>query len=114
MAMTSRERVLTALRRQEPDRVPYFELGIDRALAMRLMGWGQPQSQARNIEDNEFDIEEAKALAAYLHCDNLFYVLRAPVYAQKVPGQDGRLFYGAGMIRTEADLAHRGIPRPAR
>ncbi len=41
MAMTSRERVLAALRREEPDRVPHCELGIDRALAQKLMGWGE-------------------------------------------------------------------------
>jgi uroporphyrinogen decarboxylase len=112
MAMTSRERVLAALQRQEPDRVPYFELGIDRALAQRLLGWGKPQSQARNIEANDFDVEEARALAAFLHCDNICCVLRAPVYAHKVPGLDGRLFYGEGMIQTEADLARVQLPDP--
>ena len=35
--MTSRERVLTALRCEEPDRVPYCEFGIDRAFAEKLM-----------------------------------------------------------------------------
>lgn len=38
--MNSRERVLAALRGEEPDRVPYCELGIDRALAANLMGMG--------------------------------------------------------------------------
>ena len=112
MAMTSRERVLTALRRQEPDRVPYFELGIDRALAQRLMNWGAPLNEARNIEANDFNVEEAKALAEFLHCDNICCVLRAPVYAHKVPGKDGRLFYGEGMIHTVADLAKIQLPDP--
>ena len=31
--MNARQRVLAALRREEPDRVPYCELAIDRALA---------------------------------------------------------------------------------
>jgi len=39
MSMTSRERVLAALRREEPDRVPYCELGVDQDLARRLLGW---------------------------------------------------------------------------
>ena len=42
--------VLTALQRKEPDRVPYCELGVDRALAQRLMGWGEPKTQAATLE----------------------------------------------------------------
>ncbi len=112
MAMSSRERVLAALRRKEPDRVPYCELGIDRALAQRLMGWGEPKSQAANLEANVYSVEEAKAIASYLQMDNICYVLRAPVYAHKRAGQDGRLFYGEGMIKTEADLSSLQLPDP--
>jgi uroporphyrinogen decarboxylase len=112
MTMTSRERVLTALSRRQPDRVPYCELGVDRSLAQRLMGWGAPASQASNLEANAYTVEEAKALAAFLKLDNLSYVLRAPVYAQKEAGQDGRLFYGDGLIRTEADLDRLQLPDP--
>jgi hypothetical protein len=66
MTMTSRERVLTALRRGEPDRVPYCELGVDRSLAQRLMGWGAPATQTSNLDVNAYTIDEAKALAAFL------------------------------------------------
>ncbi|HSB78957.1 MAG TPA: uroporphyrinogen decarboxylase family protein [Candidatus Methylomirabilis sp.] len=112
MAMTSRQRVLAALQLREPDRVPYCELGVDRALAERLMGWGAPTNQAANLEANAYTVEEAKALARHLHLDNISYVLRAPVFAHKVAGQDGRLFYGEGMIKTEADLALLQLPDP--
>jgi uroporphyrinogen decarboxylase len=112
MQMTPRERVLAALRREEPDRVPYCELGVDRALAQRLMGWGTPQSQAANLEANVYSVDEAKALAQKLGLDNICYVLRAPVYARKVAGQDGRLFYGEGLIRSEADLEKIVLPDP--
>ena len=111
-AMTSRERVLAALRREEPDRVPYCELGVDRALAVRLMGWGQARGQAADLESNVYSIEEAKALARYLGLDNICYVLRAPVYAHKIAGLDGRLFYGEGMIQTETDLHKLDLPDP--
>ncbi len=110
--MNSRERVLAALRGEEPDRVPYCEIGIDRALAQKLMGWGEPKSQARNLEVNQYTIEEAKAIASFLKLDNLSYLMRAPVYADKSAGQDGRLFYGKGMIQTEADLASLELPDP--
>ncbi len=112
MAMTSRERVLAALHRKEPDRVPYCELSIDRALAERLMGWGEPASQASNLEANAYTVEEAKALAALLHLDNISFVLRAPVLAKKRAGQDGRLFYAEGMLQSEADLPLLQLPDP--
>ena len=112
MSMTSRDRVLAALRREEPDRVPYCELHVDRALAQLLMGWGEPRSQAANLEANIYSVEEARAIAAELKLDNICYVMRAPVYAHKVAGVDGRLFYGEGMIRTEADLSLLELPDP--
>jgi uroporphyrinogen-III decarboxylase len=110
--MNARERMLAALRREEPDRVPYCELGIDRALAQRLMGWGEPESQAADLEANVYTADEAKAIAAKLGLDNITFVLRAPIYAHKVGGQDGRLFYGEGMIRDESDLDIIRLPDP--
>ena len=51
-------------------------------------------------------------MASFLHLDNLSYVMRAPVYAHKVAGQDGRLFYSEGMIKTEADFSMLELPDP--
>jgi uroporphyrinogen decarboxylase len=110
--MNSRERVLTALRGEVADRVPYCELGVDRALAAQLLAWPGPGSQAANLEANTYTVEEAKAIAEALHMDNISYVLRAPIYAQKRAGVDGRLFYGAGMIESEADLSLLELPDP--
>jgi uroporphyrinogen decarboxylase len=110
--MNERERVLTALRRGVPDRVPYCEFAVDRALAAQLMGWAGPDSEAANLEANTYSVDEAKAIAAALHMDNIAYVLRAPIYAAKTAGQDGRLFYGAGMIESEADLPLIDLPDP--
>ncbi|TEU15752.1 MAG: hypothetical protein E3J25_03465 [Anaerolineales bacterium] len=112
MTMSSRERVLAALRREEPDRVPYCELGVDRALAQTLMGWGAPIGQAANLEANTYSLDESKAIASFLHKDNICYVLRAPVFARKVAGKNGRLFYGEGMVKTEADLSTIELPDP--
>ncbi len=110
--MTSRQRVATALRREQPDRVPHCELGVDRALAQQLLDWGAPLSQRDDLEQNPYTLEEETAIADFLHLDNIHYVIRAPVYAQKVPGMDGRLFYGEGLIRTPADMAMMDLPDP--
>jgi uroporphyrinogen decarboxylase len=110
--MISRERVLAALRREVPDRVPYCEIGIDRALAHELMGWTALETQAASLETNPYTVEEIKAIASSLHMDNIYYVLRAPVYAERIAGQDGRLFYGEGLLKTEADLPKLQLPDP--
>jgi uroporphyrinogen decarboxylase len=110
--LTGRERVAAALERRVPDRVPYCEESISRRFAERLMGWGEPVAVGEDLEENPFSIEEAKAVATALGMDNITYVLRAPVYAEKVAGQDGTLFYGDGHIRTTADLSRVRLPDP--
>jgi uroporphyrinogen decarboxylase len=113
MKMNSRERVMTALKREEPDQVPFCELAIDRALAERLMGW--PAGEGRysaSLSTNPYTVEESKALASFLGCDNIGYILRAPTYAHLGAGKDGRSFLGEGMIKTEADLETIQLPDP--
>lgn len=110
--MTARERVAAALRREEPDRVPYCEEYVSRPFAERLMGWGRPSSDAVNLEDNEFTVDEYRALAQAVGLDNITFVLRAPVYAEKHAGQDGILFYGRGRIQSAQDLALVRLPDP--
>ena len=115
--MNSRERVLTALARREPDRVPRCELGVDPFLARRLLPAGSLDESALGqkttcLEQNIYSVDAAKAIAAFLHLDNISYVLRAPVYAQRGTGIDGRSFYGAGLVKSEADLAILQLPDP--
>ncbi len=112
MSMMSRERVLAALQRDQPDRVPYCELGVDQALARRLLGWQGTATQRSNLEANPYTLPEARAVADCLDLDNLFFVLRAPVYVDKVPGQDGRLFYGHGQLASWQDLDRLVLPDP--
>ena len=73
---------------------------------------GEPSTQAANLETNAYTVDETKAIASRLGLDNIAYVLRAPVYAEKHPGSDGRLFYGNGLIKTTADLAMLQLPDP--
>lgn len=104
--MTSRDRVLAALRCKEPDRVPYCELWIDPQIARRMMAWPD------GVGDNGWTADEANALAARLGMDNILYVLRPPIYAQTGEGEGGRQFLGDGMIRSEADLTLIELPDP--
>lgn len=110
--MNSRQRVLAALERRLPDRVPYVELGVDRELARKLLGWGGPATERANIEAQPFSPAEATQVSQCLGTDNLCYVLRAPVYARKMEGKDGRLFYGEGLIRSRSDLGLLELPDP--
>ena len=110
--MTSRERVAAALRREVPDRVPYCEEYVSRPFAERLLGWPQSANEAVDLEDNEFTVDEYKELARFLGLDNITFVLRAPVYAEKHAGQDGILYYGRGLIGTGEDLALVRLPDP--
>jgi len=115
MEMNSRERVMAALRREEPDRVPWCELAIDRALAQKLMGWKQVPTQAiASAVTNPYTIEESKAIAARLGLDSLSYILRAPTYARMGEGVEGRGFPSEGLIKTEADLEMIKLPDPSK
>jgi uroporphyrinogen decarboxylase len=110
--MTSRERVLSAVACRKPDRVPYVEIGVDPALAEKLMGRAAPNAGSHELETQPRSVEDEKALARVLNKDNIVYVLRAPVYAERVAGGDGRLFYGRGQIRSRADLDRLSLPDP--
>lgn len=113
MKMNSRERILAALRREEPDRVPWFELAVDRALAQKLMGWEQVSVPSiASAVTNPYTIEESKAIAAKLGLDGISYILRAPTYARMGEGIEGRGFPSEGLIKTEADLEMVKLPDP--
>ncbi len=110
--MTHRERFLAALARGEPDRVPYAEFAVDRAFANRLLGRPTGASQRVDLETQPYTVEETHEIADALEMDNLPFVLRAPVFAEKNEGKDGRLFYGNGSIRGRADLSRVALPDP--
>ncbi len=113
MAMNSRERVLTALNRQEPDQVPFCEVAVDRGLAQKLMNWeGSSDIGTSSRAKNPYTLEESKMISSFLDLDNISYLLRAPTYAHIHEGVDGRSFVGDGMIKTESDLSMIDLPDP--
>ena len=115
MKMNSRERVMAALRREIPDRVPYLEIGVDQSLAQELMGWPKSGSATGgSLKKSPFTVEEAKALSRKLGMDNIYYVLRAPDMSILGTGKDGRTFPVDGRIKSEADLQRIQLPDPTR
>jgi uroporphyrinogen decarboxylase len=110
--MIPRERVALALSRKEADRVPYCEVGIDRALAEQVMGWGSGQNEGANIEGNPFTLAESKEIARRLGLSNIAFGLKAPTFANRIPGKQGRLFFGDGQIKTEQDIERIRLPDP--
>ena len=112
MTTTSSERVLAALQRRQPDRVPYCELWIDRTMANRLMGWEGQETEPPYSATQNFTPAGAKAIAQRLGMDNVYHVLRPPVYAETGDGADGRQFVGGGKIESMADVAMIELPDP--
>ncbi len=112
--LSSRERVIAALNREEPDRVPYCELAIDRAFAAKLLGWEEKPYVNALDEGTPFTLEEAKKVSGTLALDNIFYLRRQPVYVDTFVDEKGRIFPGAGKIKTEDDLAMINLPDPYR
>ena len=111
MKYTPKERVMAALRREEPDRVPYCELAVDQKVAAQILGKPVPRTML-DRETNPRTVEEEKALSQCIGRDNLTVVVRAPIFAHKEPGIDGRPFYREGMIATEDDLERMDMPDP--
>ena len=89
-----------------------MEFSVDRALSDKLLNRKRLSSQKANLEKNDFSVSEAISVAEHLRMDNLSYVLRAPVYAEKHEGKDGRLFYGKGLIAKPADISLIELPNP--
>ena len=113
MAMTSRERVMTALARLEPDRVPFCDVAVDRGLAQKLLNWERTTDiGSSSRSENPYTVQESIAIAEFLGLDNINFLLRAPTYAHTHVGIDGRTFVGDGMIKTAKDFAMIDLPDP--
>ena len=109
--MTSRERVQAVLRGEQPDRVPYVDVGIDFPFVCRLLEREVPGG--RFFDSGEYEttpIELQLAVNALLRRDNLAYHMAPPIPAHKVPGQDQILFLHDGYPKTWGDLKRLTFP----
>ena len=111
--MNSRERVLAALNLQQPDRIPFCDLAVDRGLAQKLLNWEVTADIGSGSRtESPYTLEESKAISSFLGLDNINYLFRAPTYAHQHVVKDGRTFVGDGMIKTETDLSMVDLPDP--
>ena len=100
--MTSRERVLCAMRLEEPDKLPWIEEVVDRNAVFPLMG-----KKPTEVVEGSHDVrtaEEEKAISAFLGRDNITFNAMPPEFCDKTLGADGVYYYGNGHIRSEEDL----------
>jgi uroporphyrinogen-III decarboxylase len=75
--MTSRERVLSALHLEKPDRVPYVEIGIDPALAEKQVE-AEAAALIRDLgSGGGYILSSANSLTSYVPVENAMALARA-------------------------------------
>ena len=109
--MTPCERVLTALRRQPVDRIPWIEGIVQNGIASAVCG--EPIDVDWSVAPDGFPTmpgdalaDEQKKVNAVLGKANLQFSAFAPIYCHKMtPADDGSpVLVGDGKIRTRADF----------
>lgn len=113
--MNSRERILCALRREEPDRVPFHEPSVGGPIVEAFCGrppvsappavGGIEEMDARVYEE-EFEITRA------LHRDHVSFRAVPPVPVDREQGSEGIVYYTQGQIRSLRDLERIDLPDP--
>ena len=117
--MSPRERVLTALRREIPDRVPWMEGIVGNGIASAVCGehinvdWsvapdGVPKASGMELA------EEQKKVNRVFGKDNINFCFFAPIFAHKMEkAPNSPVIVGDGMIRTKDDYRkHFKLPPP--
>ncbi len=120
-AMSSRERVMRALRRAEPDRVPFLDTVIAENVALELLGLPATGQASYEIAQTGEDVLAGALfssahytpldLARCLGLDGIgMYLFVRHEGAQREIG--GRTMITGGTIKTRADLARLRLPDP--
>jgi uroporphyrinogen decarboxylase len=109
--LTSRERVLTALQRKKPDRIPWVESSVHNRLAEKLLRRSNFEkatvTQLFAVPGSRIPPEVLDVIAL----DNLTFSIAPPrfVKSQSFEGMD---MIADGLIKTEADLKKVILPDP--
>lgn len=130
--MLPRERVLTALRRGVPDRVPWMENDIEENLQVALMGTPEfdPPDLCRRLGLDAFGYHYPKGVGAvagqslqstgsfastYYYPTKITFDFVPPWIAEMgVDGETGRVYVATGLLASESslDLFERYLPDP--
>ena len=109
--MTSRERVLAALKHEPVDRIPWIEGIVGNGIASAVCD--EPVNMDWSVAPDGFSAmpgarmaEEQKKVNRILGKDNIQFSAFAPIFARKMePADDGSpVLVGDGMIRTREDF----------
>jgi len=109
--MTSRERVLAALKLKQPDRVPWVENSVHNGLAEKLLKRSDFEKAAVTqlfaVPGSRIPPEVLEVIAL----DNLTFSIAPPRFVKSRTFQ-GMDFIADGLIKTEADLEKVVLPDP--
>ena len=109
--MTSRERVLTALKLQQPDRVPWVEMSVHNTLAEKLLGRSQFEKATVTQLFSAPGIRIPPEVLEVIALDNLIFSIAPPRFV-KTRAFEGMDMVADGLIKTEADLKKVVLPDP--
>ena len=121
VTMTPRERVMSFFRHQEPDRVPWVEVGVDEALQVALMGTRAftPRELCRKLGMDAFGYYYpaslapgsgrlptlAEAVEEYYHPRRVTFDFVPPWIARmEADPETGRLYVGRGLLTSREAL----------
>lgn len=109
--MTSRERVLTALKLKQPDRIPWVESSVHNTLAEKLLRRSDFEkatvTQLFAVPGTRIPPEVLEVIAL----DNLTFSIAPPRFV-KSRAFEGMDMISDGLIKTEADLKKVVLPDP--
>jgi uroporphyrinogen decarboxylase len=119
-----RERVLAALKLEEPDQVPYLEIWVDENFGRRALG--QLEETPESLQ--QLDLPGSTptvvmeftggnhytpvALAKKMGLDGFWFFMMPPVYEHVVKASIGRDYSVGGKIKTREDLKLINLPDP--
>lgn len=107
--MTPRERVISALKRQPHDRVPWIEGIVGDKIATEICGipvnvnWS-PVGDYSQVKSGIELAEEQKKVNRVFKKDNINFNAFAPVFVKRVETPTGNILIGDGIIKTEEDF----------
>lgn len=111
--MTSRERVLTALKLGQPDRVPWVESYVHNTLAEKLLQRAD-FNRAGEMKDQLFSTWALRVppdIFKVLALDNLNFNISPPRFVKR-HSSEGIEMVGDGLIKTDEDLEKIKFPDP--